>query len=328
MKKIKWLLSFKNIYMILLIYFFLGYFYPNFLQINNIYLYIEEYLGIYEKLLWVFLIGYGFSMFMQNPNKRLVLKTRLTFMIILGIATGYLYLLNNLKKLGEVSLEKVQEFVIQVGLLNINLGYIELYTFLKIFPKIRIDIFTGVLIFIIFISLIIICGKLIKGIIMAIVNLFRRYIAHIKEERRLKKERIRLEKQAKLEKDIYDEICNIQKIYQEKDSLDGKSDTLEDEKESIDNEIIEESLSLEDNILCADIDEPLEDISEVMELEPQNKTIEMITFKEKPIDKENKHDNNEEVEIERKDEKNDISIQISEEKRDISADGISVTNKK
>ena len=126
MKKIKWLFSFKYIYIISLIYFFLGYFYPNFLQIDNIYLYIKEYFGIYEKLLWIFLVGYGFSMFMKNPNKRVVLKTRLFFMIILGIATGYLYLLDSLKEQTEKTIDSIQQYVIQVCLLNINLGYIEL----------------------------------------------------------------------------------------------------------------------------------------------------------------------------------------------------------
>ncbi|MCQ8211554.1 hypothetical protein NON08_03085 [Cetobacterium somerae] len=306
MKRIKWLLSFKNIYMILLIYFFLGYFYPNFLQINNIYLYIQEYLGIYEKLLWVFLIGYGFSMCMQNPNKRIVLKTRLFFMVILGVATGYLYLLDNLKNLGEISLEKVQEFVIQVGLLNINLGYIELYTFLKIFSRIRVDVFTGILIFVIFISLIIICGKMVRGLIMTIVNLFKKYIIHIKEERRLKEERIRLEKQAKLEKDIYDEICNIQKIYEEKEK----------------GNILEESMIDEEKITEEESDNQ---ISETIYKE-EITTLEMITFKE-VFEKENDNKEvHEEEKIEGKDEDNDISIQISEEKRDINTSGISITN--
>lgn len=294
--------------MILLIYFFLGYFYPNFSQINNLYLYIQEYLGIYEKLLWVFLIGYGFSIFMQNPNKRVVLKTRLFFMVILGVATGYLYLLDNLKNLGEVSLEKVQEFVIQVGLLNINLGYIELYTFLKIFSQVRVDVFTGILIFVIFISLIIICGKMVRGLIMTIVNLLKKYITHIKEERRLKAERIRLEKQAKLEKDIYDEICNIQKLYQEKEKLNEE-------------EIIEE------NLLSNEEEKELD--KQILEIisEEKSETLEMITFKENLKDEIN--DNNgiyKEDEIEGKDEDNDISIQISEEKRDINTTGISITN--
>lgn len=313
MKRIKWLLSFKNIYMILLIYFFLGYFYPNFLQINNIYLYIQEYLGIYEKLLWVFLIGYGFSIFMQNPNKRIVLKTRLFFMVILGVATGYLYLLDNLKKLGEISLEKVQEFVIQVGLLNINLGYIELYTFLKIFSQIRVDVLTGILIFTIFISLIIICGKMVRGLIMTIVNLFKKYIIHIKEERRLKEERIRLEKQAKLEKDIYDEICNIQKLYQEKEEI--------EEEEIIEQKIIEE------NLLINEEEKQLGNQILEMPYEEKNETIEMITFNGNLKDKINDNSEiHEEDKIEGKDENNDISIQISEEKRDINTTGISITN--
>ena len=191
-----------------------------------------------------------FRSFMKNPNKRIVLKTRLCFTIILGIATGYLYLLDNLKKLGEVSLEKVQEAIIQIGLLNINLGYIELYTFFKIFSKIRYDVFIGILIFVIFISLIIICGKMIKGIIMLFVNSLRKYINYLKEERRIKEELIRLEKQAKLEKEIYDEICNIQKIYQEKEALlkenfeEEKINT--EEKESNDNNIYEKEVEGEE----------------------------------------------------------------------------------
>ncbi|MGL4642459.1 MAG: hypothetical protein ACRCVB_05180 [Cetobacterium sp.] len=235
MKNIKMLFSFKVIYIVSLIYFFLGYFYPNFLQINNVYLYLHEYLGIYEKMLWVFLITYGFSLFMKNPNKRVVLKVRLVFMIILGIATGYLYLVDSLRKLGEIAIDGVQEHIIQIGLLNINLGYIELYTFLKIFPHVREDIFIGCLIFLIFISVIIICGKMIRKSILSIINLFKRHIARKREEKRLKEERIRLEKQAKLEKDIYDEICNIQKIYQEKDSLEELGNN-EDELMSIDSE--------------------------------------------------------------------------------------------
>lgn len=244
MKNIKMLFSFKVIYIVSLIYFFLGYFYPNFLQINNVYLYIDEYLGMYEKVLWIFLIVYGFLLFMKNPNKRIVLKVRLIFMIILSIAIGYLYLVDSLKELGEISIEMLQEHIIQVGLLNINLGYIELYTFLKIFPYIRKDVFIGCLIFLIFISVIIICGKMIRKSILSIINLFKRYVARKREEKRLREERIRLEKQAKLEKDIYDEICNIQKIYQEKDSLE-ELENYEDDLMSVDSENLDK-LEVED----------------------------------------------------------------------------------
>ncbi len=275
----------KNVYMISLIYFFLGYFYPSFFKINNIYTYLKEYLGIYEKLLWIFLAGYGFSMFMKNPNKRVVLKTRLIFLIILGVATGYLYLLNNLKELNEVSMEKIQEFIIQVGLLNINLGYIELYTFLKILPKVRVDIFTGGLIFLIFISLVVICGKMIRKSILSIINFFRRIINHVKEQRRLKAEKIRMEKQAKLEKDIYDEICNIQKIYQEKDILEEEKDLI---IETTTNEILED-----------EIFEPLLEETEVEEFEEKI---------EEEIDNSNEISDEK---AERKEERNDISIQIS-----------------
>lgn len=294
MKKIKWLFSFKYIYIISLIYFFLGYFYPNFLQINNIYLYIKEYFGIYEKLLWIFLVGYGFSMFMKNPNKRVVLKTRLFFMIILGIATGYLYLLDSLKEQTEKTIDSIQQYVIQVGLLNINLGYIELYTFLKIFPNVKTNVFAGSLIFIIFLSVIVICGKMIRKLIVSVINFIKGEIFRVREERRLKEEQIRLEKQAKLEKDIYDEICNIQKAYQEKD-------LLEMEVEEVDlEEIPENDLILQVNI-SQEFEEKLENI--VVENE------------------EDEEDN-----IERIDEDDDTSIQIPEKERDISTVGVSTAN--
>ena len=294
MKKIKWLFSFKYIYIISLIYFFLGYFYPNFLQINNIYLYIKEYFGIYEKLLWIFLVGYGFSMFMKNPNKRVVLKTRLFFMIILGIATGYLYLLDSLKEQTERTMETVQQYVIQVGLLNINLGYIELYTFLKIFPNIKANVFAGSLIFIIFLSVIVICGKMIRKLILSVINFFKGQILRIREERRLKEEQIRLEKQAKLEKDIYDEICNIQKAYQEKDRLEMEVE-----------EVILEENSENDLVLQVNISQEFEENLENIAVE----------------DEEDKLDD-----IERIDEDDDISIQIPEKERDISTVGISAAN--
>lgn len=292
MKKIKWLFSFKYIYIISLIYFFLGYFYPNLLQINNIYLYIKEYFGIYEKLLWIFLVGYGFSMFMKNPNKRVVLKTRLFFMIILGIATGYLYLLDSLKEQMEGTMDSIQQYVIQVGLLNINLGYIELYTFLKIFPNVKTNAFAGSLIFIIFLSVIVICGKMIRKLIVSVINFFKGQILRIKEERRLKEEQIRLEKQAKLEKDIYDEICNIQKAYQEKDLLEMEV------KEANLEEILENEL-----ILQVNISEEVEENLENMVIEDDKKD-----------------------DIERIDEDDDISIQIPEKERDISTVGISTAN--
>ncbi len=294
MKKIKWLFSFKYIYIISLIYFFLGYFYPNFLQINNIYLYIKEYFGIYEKLLWIFLVGYGFSMFMKNPNKRVVLKTRLFFMIILGIATGYLYLLDSLKEQTEKTIDSIQQYVIQVGLLNINLGYIELYTFLKIFPNVKTNIFAGSLIFIIFLSVIVICGKMIRKLIVSVINFIKGEIFRVREERRLKEEEIRLEKQAKLEKDIYDEICNIQKAYQEKDLLEMEVE-----------EVILEENSENDLVLQVNISQEFEEKLENIVVE---------------------NEEDEEDNIERIDEDDDTSIQIPEKERDISTVGISTAN--
>ncbi|MGL4425150.1 MAG: hypothetical protein ACRCZ0_02125 [Cetobacterium sp.] len=174
---------------------------------------------------------------MKNPNKRVVLKTRLVFMIILGISTGYLYLLENLKELNELTIDNLQQFVIKLGLLNINLGYLELYTFLKIYPLIESKFFTGYLIGIIFVSLLIICGKMIKSSIMLVINFFKRRIEKIKIEKREKKEREILLKQAELEKEIYNEICDIQKKYGKKENIE---ESLEgNEKNDISIEISE-----------------------------------------------------------------------------------------
>ncbi|MGL4537604.1 MAG: hypothetical protein ACRCUD_00660 [Cetobacterium sp.] len=262
------------------------------MQINNIYLYIKEYFGIYEKLLWIFLVGYGFSMFMKNPNKRVVLKTRLFFMIILGIATGYLYLLDSLKEQTEKTIDSIQQYVIQVGLLNINLGYIELYTFLKIFPNVKTNVFAGSLIFIIFLSMIVICGKMIRKLIVSVINFIKGQIFRVREERRLKEEQIRLEKQAKLEKDIYDEICNIQKAYQEKDRLEMEIEEVELEGNT-ENELI----------LQVNISEEFEENLENIVIEDDKKD-----------------------DVERINEDDDISIQIPEKERDISTVGISTAN--
>ncbi|MBC2851442.1 hypothetical protein H5J22_08560 [Cetobacterium sp. 8H] len=252
MNKIRLLFNERNIYIVLLLYFFSGYFYPSFLQKNNIYSYITEYFGIYENLLWIFFIGYGFSMFMKNPTKKIVLKVRLYFMIISGISVGYLYLIDSLKNFEETSLDKIQEYIIQIGILNINLGYLEIYTFLKIYFNVKKDVFIGVLIAIIFISTIIITGKAIKGLLLLVINYFKSIYFGFKERKRIKEEKLRIEKQEKLEKEIYDEICNIQKMYQEKEEqnqeqIDKEEENVEkdDEKNDIGIEISEEKRDIE-----------------------------------------------------------------------------------
>lgn len=217
-------------------------------------------------------------------------------MIILGIAIGYLYLLDGLKEQVERSADLVQQFIIQVGLLNINLGYIELYTFLEIFSRVRTDVFVGSLIFVIFLSVIIICGKMIRKLIVSVINFFRAQIFRIKEKRRMKEEMIRLEKQAKLEKEIYDEICNIQKIYQEKDRLELESEEFNQE-ETLETDLI---LQLQENIF-RDIEENIESMT--------------VRIEDSRVD-----------DVERTDEKDDIGIKISEKERDISTTGISITN--
>ena len=77
---------------------------------------------------------------------------------------------------------------------------------------------------IIFISTIIITGKAIKGVLLFIVNFFKKIYFDLKEKKRVKEEKLKIEKQEKLEKEIYEEICNIQKIYQEKEKNEKDDD--------------------------------------------------------------------------------------------------------
>ena len=109
----------------------------------------------------------------------------------------------------------------------------------------------------------------------------------------MKEELIRLERQAKLEKEIYDEICNIQKAFQEKDRLETEEEIAKDESE----EIFENILMVETN-----------------------------NFQETEEDSESSCIENEETkvdDIERIDEDNDTSIQVPEKERDIRTVGVS-----
>lgn len=137
---------------------------------------------------------------------------------------------------------------------------------------------------------------MIRKLIVSVINFFRAQIFRIKEKRRMKEEMIRLEKQAKLEKEIYDEICNIQKIYQEKDRLELESEEFNQE-ETLETDLI---LQLQENIF-RDIEENIESMT--------------VRIEDSRVD-----------DVERTDEKDDIGIKISEKERDISTTGISITN--
>lgn len=232
MDKIKLIFNTKNLYLALTAYFFAGYIYPTFLRDMGTYTYIIEYLGIYEKVLWVFILGYAFTTLMRNPIKKSVLRIRLYFFVILSVALGYLYLLEQIQILKVETFENLESIVMNIGVLNINLGYMEVYTFLKLYPLLKNNLFMGILLFIIFLSVIIIGGKFIKGCILLVFNFFKGIIEKQKEKK-LQEEREKAEEeQRKLEQEIQEEIKNIQRVYGE-----PEMESLEDEKKEEENDI-------------------------------------------------------------------------------------------
>lgn len=227
MGKIKLLFSLKNIYIIFVTYFFLGYFYPTYFRELGVYLYIDQYLGMYEYIFCSLLLIYSFSLFMKNPVKKMVLKTRIFFLVVLSISIGYLYLLN-------MGADLDSQVIIE-GILYKNLGYFEVYTFLKVYPFIRQDIFKYILIGLIFISTVIICGKFVKHIFMQIFKFIKNNIDKIKEEKRKKEEERLLEEKRKIEQQIEEEIKNIQKIYGNDDEI-HEDEVKKEEKDDDEND--------------------------------------------------------------------------------------------
>ena len=216
MRKLRLIFNIRNFYMFFLIYFFYGYFKPTTLQQKDIYKYISQYFGIYEKILWVFFCMYIFSLYMKNRRKQLVLKVRLYFFLILSILTGYLYLLEDMRKMNFPKLSEVQNLIMKAGLLRINLGYFEVDSFIELYKRVDPKILYGVLIFLIFISVVMLIGKIVRCIIGGIINGFKRKLEKRRMIKRLEKERKEKEKQEKLEREIYEEIENMRKKYGEK----------------------------------------------------------------------------------------------------------------
>lgn len=216
MKKLKIFFNIRNLYMFFLVYFFLGYFKNTQLREKDIYIYITQYLGSYEKILWIFLCGDLFSMFMANKKKKVVFEVRLYFFVILSIVTGYFYLLEDMRKLGFPSFGEARDLIMKIGLIKMNLGYIEIYTFLKLYKNIEPQILYGALCGIIFISIIILVGKLIRWFISSIINFFIRKSIERKKRKKEKLEREAKEKQERYEREIYDAISDMKKKYAEK----------------------------------------------------------------------------------------------------------------
>lgn len=208
----------------------------------EVYSYLIEYLGIYEKVLWILIFGYAFSTLMKNPIKKTVLRVRLSFILILSIALGYLYLLQKIQFVQVDSFEKLENIVITTGILNINLGYMEVYTFLKLYPLLRRDVFIGILIFIIFLSVIIIGGKFIKWCIASVINFFKGLIEKRREKKLLEEREKEEEERRRLELEIQEEIKNIQRIYAptEEESKPVEEKKEEEEKNDISIQITQE----------------------------------------------------------------------------------------
>lgn len=217
MNRIKFILNKRNIVFALILYFFYGYFFKNYLDDKDIYIYLEEYLGIYEYIFWISIITYLIAIFIKNRTKKIVLKTRLFFFILLMISLGYLCLLHSLKLVSEnLNAEEIEKYVFNEGILNINLGYIEVYTFLKLYFLIDRNIFKSILVFIIFLSMIVIIGKLIKSIILYFINIFKIRNEIKQRNKRIEEERKRKEEKERLEKKISDEIYRMKELYKEK----------------------------------------------------------------------------------------------------------------
>lgn len=186
MNKIKYIANFvkyRYIYVIFLVCFFLGYYCPNILETGGLYLNLNQYLGVYEKIFEITLVWYGLSLYMKNPEKRMVCKIRLFFFIVLVVSVGYLYLLYSLQSLKVSSFDEIQRFILDIGLLKVHLGYMEIYTFLKIYGSLKESVFLMILFVLIFLSIIINFGKIIKHMIRNVLIIIGTLVCYLKKGR-------------------------------------------------------------------------------------------------------------------------------------------------
>lgn len=216
MNRLKKIFKLKYIYTLLVMYYFYKYYTYDY----NINTYVNEYFGIYKNVLNFILLGYIFSLYMQNKVKKMILKVRLFFLVVLSGATGYLYLfekVNLSKNLESFDLDKC---ILENGVLNVNLGYIESYTFLHLYSLFEDKrVLLGILLSIIFISIVIIFGKIIREFLESILNYFKKKIIKRKERIRLELERRKMEEKRRKEEEIIAEINKTIEIYGDKDKM-------------------------------------------------------------------------------------------------------------
>lgn len=212
MQKIRWLFNKKIFFILLLGYYFLGYYYPTYWVNIGVYNYIEEYLGVYQIVFNIFLVLYGFSLIIKNPKKILRFRIKIYALAILSIVCGYLYLLQNVQVVDLLNMKKVHLDILKIGLVDNNMGYIVIYTFFSILEKSRLQIqfLYGLLLGIVGICFMIIIGNdILIWILTALSNHAKRTAARKKAE----KERKKREKKLKMERKVKKHIQKMQKKY-------------------------------------------------------------------------------------------------------------------
>lgn len=202
MQKIKWIFSKQMLFMLLLAYYFLGYYYPTYFVNIGVYNYLEQYLGAYQIIFNIFLILYGFSLIIKNPKKIFRFRMKIYAMVILSVACGYLYLLQNIQLVDLLNMKKVYLDILEVGLVDNNMGYIVIYTFFSVLEKFKLQIqfLYGLLL-----GIAGICGMIVIGndiliwLLTAFSNYAKRRAAKKEAERksRLKKKKLKMEKEVK-----------------------------------------------------------------------------------------------------------------------------------
>ena len=167
-------INLKNTLTILYFLFLIIFFFPEYFYVTHQIETIKEYLGIYEVILIILLGFYVFSLHMKNLKKKLLLRTRIVFSLIFFMNLGYLYLINKATNfMYSVNYDSYdfEIYMVKAGSLDINLGYIELYSFLSILKKLGITLFTILVLICLGFSLFIVVGKIISWGIIKILNL-------------------------------------------------------------------------------------------------------------------------------------------------------------
>lgn len=198
-------LALKNIYSIFVIYFFYGYFFGN--KLNEYYIYenFEKYLG---NFFIIFLIILGISpllFYMKNKMKKIVLKTRLFFFVILTVSLVFGYIL---EKIYLLNLDKIssENKLIEMSIIKYNIGIGPTYVLTEIFkrfPEQKIFLTLGGLIGV---SSILLFMHPVRRIILYVIK-------NIKEKRERRQKEILLEEQIAIKEELEKrEIEAIEKL--------------------------------------------------------------------------------------------------------------------